>query len=82
MRARTLEKPKPSVSRPAAGSVEVEVAKTLMRIRDEIDGILETLEILHDEDLMRGIQEGLKQAKRGRGVPLDRLLKKLEKNQL
>lgn len=60
--------------------VDPEVARTLMRIRDEIDEILETLEITSDEELMRGIREGLKQAKRGEGVSIDQLLQKLEKS--
>jgi hypothetical protein len=65
-----------SVTKP----VNVEVARALVRIRDEIDGILETLEITNDKELMRGIQEGLKQAKRGEGVSIDKLLHKLEKS--
>ena len=65
-----------SVAKP----VGLEVAQTLVRIRDEIDEILETLEITNDEELMRGIREGLKQAKRGEGVPIDQLLRKLEKS--
>lgn len=56
----------------------MEVAQTLVKIREEIDGILETLEITSDEELMRGIREGLKQAKRGEGVPLNQLIRKLE----
>jgi hypothetical protein len=58
--------------------VNLEVAQTLVKIREEIDGILETLEITSDEELMRGIREGLKQAKRGEGVPLNQLIRKLE----
>ena len=60
--------------------VDLEVAQTLVRIRDEIDEILETLKITNDEELMRGIREGLKQAKRGKGVPIDHLLRKLKKS--
>lgn len=63
----------------AVKPVNLEVAQALVRIRDEIDGILETLEITDDEELMRGIREGLKQAKRGEGTPIEELLKKLEK---
>lgn len=63
----------------AARPVDLEVAQALVRIRDEIDGILETLEITDDEELMRGIREGLRQAKRGEGTPIEELLKKLEK---
>ena len=63
----------------AARPANLEVAQALVRIRDEIDGILETLEITSDEELMRGIQEGLRQAGRGEGVPIEELLKKLEK---
>lgn len=62
-----------------AKPIDPEVARTLVRIRDEIDELLETLEITNDEELMRGIQEGLKQAKRGEGVSIDQLLQKLEK---
>jgi len=51
-----------------------------VKIRDEIDRILETLEITNDEELMRGIREGLKQAKRGEGVSVDQLLRKLRKS--
>lgn len=60
--------------------VDLEVAQTLARIRDEIDGILETLEIINDEELMRRIREGLKQAKRKEGVPIDQLLRELKKS--
>ena len=63
----------------AVKPVNLEVAQALVRIRDEIDGILETLEITDDEELMRGIREGLRQAKRGEGTPIEELLKKLEK---
>jgi hypothetical protein len=57
----------------------LELAQTLVKIREEIDEVLETLEVTSDKKLMRGIREGLKQAKRGKGVPLDQLLQKLEK---
>jgi len=57
----------------------LEVAQALVKIRDEIDEILETLEITSDEKLMREIQEGVKQAKRGEGVPIEELAKRLEK---
>lgn len=63
----------------AAKPVNVEIARALVKIRDEIDGILETLEITNDEELMQGIREGLKQAKQGEGVPIDKLISKLEK---
>ena len=65
---------------PVAKPVDLEVVQTLMRIRNEIDEILETLEITSDEELMLGIREGLKQAKRGEGVSIDQLLQKLEKS--
>jgi len=60
--------------------VDLEVAQTLVKIRDEIDEILETLEITKDEELMRGIRDGLKQAKQGEGVSIDQLLRKLKKS--
>ena len=63
----------------AAEPAGLEVAQALVRIRDEIDEILETLEITSDKKLMQGIREGLKQAKRGEGVPIEKLVRKLEK---
>ena len=63
----------------AAKPASLEVAQALVKIRDEIDEILETLEITSDEKLMREIQEGVKQAKRGEGVPIEELAKRLEK---
>lgn len=63
----------------AAKPADIEVAQALVKIRDEIDEILETLEITSDEKLMQGIREGLKQAKRGEGVSIEELVRKLEK---
>jgi hypothetical protein len=64
----------------SAKPVSTEVVQALVRFREEIDEILETLEITSDKELMRGIREGLKQARRGKGVPIDGLLRKLEKS--
>ena len=63
----------------AAKPASLEVAQALIKVRDEIDEILETLEITSDKKLMREIQEGVKQAKRGEGVPIEELAKRLEK---
>jgi hypothetical protein len=63
----------------AAKPASLEVAQALIKVRDEIDEILETLEITSDKKLMREIQEGVKQAKRGGGVPIEELAKRLEK---
>jgi hypothetical protein len=62
-----------------AKPVSTELVQALVRLREEIDEILETLEITSDKELMRGIREGLKQAVRGEGVPIDELLRRLEK---
>lgn len=63
----------------ASKAAGFEVAQALVKIRDEIDEILETLEVTRDKKLMREIREGLRQAKRGEGVPVEEIVRKLEK---
>ena len=63
----------------APKSASPEVVRALVKIRDEMDEVIEMLEISSDEKLMREIREGLKQAKRGKGAPLGELIKNLEK---
>ena len=54
----------------------------LLRIREEIDDLIETLEVLTDKDLLEGIKEGLEEAKRGEGSPLEELLERVKKASL
>lgn len=63
----------------AAKTTEADVAQRLAKIRDEIDEVLETLEVTGDKKLMQEIREGLRQAKQGEGVPIEKLLEKIEK---
>jgi len=63
----------------AAKPASLEVAQALIKVRDEIDEIIETLEITSDKKLMRKIQESMKQTKRGEWVPIEELAKRLEK---
>ncbi len=63
-----------SASKPAS----LEVAWALVRIGDEIDEAPETLEITGDKGLMRGIREGLRQARLGEGLSVEEILKRLE----
>lgn len=55
------------------------VLQSLQRVRDEIDEVIETIEILGDEELLRGIKEGLEEAKRGEGTPIEELLERVNK---
>jgi len=63
----------------ATKSSDLEIVQALVKIRDEIDEIIETLEITSDKKLMRKIQESVKQAKRGEWVPIEELAKRREK---
>lgn len=63
----------------AAKTTEADVAQRLAKIRNEIDEVLETLEVTGDKKLMQEIREGLRQAKQGEGVPIEKLLEKIEK---
>ncbi|MEA1904634.1 MAG: hypothetical protein U9M97_01985 [Candidatus Hadarchaeota archaeon] len=63
----------------AAKTTEADVAQRLAKIRNEIDEVLETLEVTGDKKLMQEIREGLRQAKQGKGVPIEKLLEKIEK---
>lgn len=63
----------------AAKTTEADVAQRLAKIRNEIDEVLETLEVTGDKKLMQEIREELRQAKQGEGVPIEKLLEKIEK---
>jgi len=58
------------------------VLQPLLRIREEIDDLIETLEILSDKELLEGIEEGLEEAKRGEGTPLEELLERVKRASL
>ncbi len=46
-------------------------------LRETIDSLLETIEILHDEELMTTFRESVKELAAGQGQPLDDVLKEL-----
>ncbi|MGD2250583.1 MAG: hypothetical protein PVF58_19485 [Candidatus Methanofastidiosia archaeon] len=48
----------------------------LLRIREEIDSFIETLEILEDEETLESIREGMKDIEEGNIISLDELIEK------
>ena len=44
---------------------------------EEYEAIVETLEILSDEDLMRSLRQGIREARHGKGIPWERAKRKL-----
>jgi len=48
----------------------------IMLSEEELDGWLETFDIMSDPDLVKGIKEGGRDAKAGRTITLDKLKKK------
>lgn len=52
--------------------------QSLLRIRNEIDEVVETLEILSDKELLKGIEQSLEEARRGEGVPIEELLERVK----
>ncbi|MGC1121102.1 MAG: hypothetical protein WBA22_08405 [Candidatus Methanofastidiosia archaeon] len=49
----------------------------LLKIREEIDSFIETLEILKDEELLRDIEEAKKDIEEGNVISFDDLVKEL-----
>jgi hypothetical protein len=49
----------------------------LLKIREEIDSFIETLEILKDEELLRDIEEAKKDIEEGNAISFDDLVKEL-----
>ena len=47
-------------------------------LREAIDSLLETLEILQDKELMESFREGVEELFQGKGQPLDDVIKELE----
>jgi len=48
----------------------------LLRIREEIDSFIETLEILEDEETLESIKKGMKDIEEGNTMSLDELIEK------
>ncbi len=48
----------------------------LLRIREEIDSFIETLEILEDEETLESIRKGMKDIEEGNVISLDELIEK------
>lgn len=44
---------------------------------EEYEAIVETLEILSDEDLMRALRQGIREARQGKGIPWAQAKRKL-----
>ena len=49
----------------------------LLKIREEIDNFVETLEILEDEELMKEIEEAIADVEKGNVISFDDLVKEL-----
>lgn len=66
---------------PSAGVVEVtrRGRPVLALLPWELyESLVETLEILGDEDLMKGLRQSLKEARQGRTVPWERVKRELD----
>jgi hypothetical protein len=49
----------------------------LLKIREEIDSFIETLEILEDKELLKDIEEGIRDVEGGNVISFDDLVKEL-----
>jgi hypothetical protein len=49
----------------------------LLKIREEIDSFIETLEILEDEELVKDIEEAIEDVEKGNVISFDDLVKEL-----
>jgi len=67
-----------------AGVVELKLrlreedVELLVKLRDFIDSLIETVEVMADDELLREIEEALEDVKRGRLMSWDEFLKTLE----
>jgi PHD/YefM family antitoxin component YafN of YafNO toxin-antitoxin module len=52
--------------------------KTIEKLQAEVDGLLETLEILKDEETMAAFHQGVEDIKAGRVIPWEEVKKELE----
>lgn len=64
---------------------KTEMIKDLVKLRESIkehleklDSLIETLEIMSDEELMKSIKRGLEDIEKGNVVDFDELLKEIE----
>jgi len=53
------------------------ILQELKELRDKLDSIIETLEIMADEELMESIKRGMEQAEKGEGRDFDEFLEEL-----
>ena len=52
--------------------------KLLVKLRDFIDSLIETVEVMSDDELLREIEEALEDVRKGRLMSWDEFLKELE----
>jgi len=64
------------------GALSKEAARVMLevltRMDEEIEAAIETIEVLSDEELLRSIEEGLEDIKRGDVLSLEEFLEKHE----
>jgi len=58
-------------------SIDKDVIKRISQTRDLLDELLETIDVITDEELMRAIEEAEKEVKRGETQPLKSFVKEL-----
>ena len=58
------------------------VIEAFERMSGEIESVIETLEIMSDEETIKGIEEGLKDIEEGNVISFDEFLKKHDINEL
>jgi PHD/YefM family antitoxin component YafN of YafNO toxin-antitoxin module len=63
--------------KPVMAIVSHESYLKIQEMREIIDSLLETLEILQDKELMASFREGVRELNEGKGQPLDEVLKEL-----
>ena len=51
--------------------------ETIDKLQEKIDGLVETLEILKDEETMASFRRGVEDIEAGRVIPLDEVMKEL-----
>lgn len=54
-----------------------EERELLIRVASLIDELLETLEVIHDDDLVQDLKEALREVEQGKTRPLDELIREL-----
>jgi len=58
--------------------IKRDILKDLIEIREKIDSLIETLEIMSDEELMESIRRAEEDIKAGRVRPLEEFLEELD----